>query len=620
MPIISSIQRKSGSGRLIIGLMYLLLTVGSITMVYPFLLLLSGSVKSEVDIRDFDVFPKFFTDDVVLFRKFESQRYGDGWGQIEKFTGTVDELPQGFYLLQQPKSVPHDVLNDWYQFLDQRSSWPTHFLSPGHVSGNMTVAELSLQFKKKVLELYPNTPKTFLFGDKGSLLNREDWAQRSYHPMEGYLNDVYQKMRTDLPLRYFTVECLQGSYLGFMRPKAKSEKALKELNDRWGTNYTNINQLRFTSTPPTHPEQRKDWWAYVQGRLSCRFMSFSPPLMMKYREFLKARYKTITKLNEEYGTHYSQWEEIVLPAEKNSKIAFADLEVTFLKSLKDPEGITIDGPDFRWEEFLKQKYQNDLAAFNKAHGSTVTRWEEIRMPTLHYDWDIMMKNRKEIIVEMTTRNYKIVWSHIAMQAKALYNTVVFCGLKILIHLIVNPLAAYALSRFQPRWGYTILFILMATMAFPDEVQSIPSFLLIRDLGWLNTFAALVIPGAANGYSIFLLKGFFDSLPKDLYESATLDGAGEMRIFTTITLPLSTPILAVIALSAFTSAYGAFTFALLVCQDESMWTIMVYIYQLQQTYNTPVVFASLVIAAIPTLFVFIFCQNIIMRGIVVPVEK
>lgn len=74
---------------------------------------------------------------------------------------------------------------------------------------------------------------------------------------------------------------------------------------------------------------------------------------------------------------------------------------------------------------------------------------------------------------------------------------------------------------------------------------------------MNTFAALVIPTAANGCSIFLLKGFFDSLPKEPYESATLDDASELRIFTTITMSLSAPILAMIALNTFTNDYGAF---------------------------------------------------------------
>ena len=152
------------------------------------------------------------------------------------------------------------------------------------------------------------------------------------------------------------------------------------------------------------------------------------------------------------------------------------------------------------------------------------------------------------------------------------------------------------------------------------VTQIPVFLMLREFNMLNTFWALILPGLANGYSIFLLKGFFDSLPQELYESASIDGAGEFRIFWQITMSLSKPILAVIALNAFTLAYGNFMMALLICQDESMWTLMPWLYQLQQRSGEGIIFASLLIAAVPTFVIFSFCQNIIMRGIVVPVEK
>ena len=126
--------------------------------------------------------------------------------------------------------------------------------------------------------------------------------------------------------------------------------------------------------------------------------------------------------------------------------------------------------------------------------------------------------------------------------------------------------------------------------------------------------------AANGYMIFILKGFFDSLPRELYESAQIDGASEWTMFWHITMATSKPILAVIGLGAFTGAYGNFMLAFIVCQDRSMWTLMVHIYQLMQNSNQEVSFAALVVAAIPMLLVFIFCQNIIIRGIVVPTEK
>ena len=137
---------------------------------------------------------------------------------------------------------------------------------------------------------------------------------------------------------------------------------------------------------------------------------------------------------------------------------------------------------------------------------------------------------------------------------------------------------------------------------------------------LNTFWALVLPGAANGFGIFLLKGFFDALPRELYEQAEIDGAGEWTKFWTITMSLSGPILAVLALQAFTAAYSEFMMALVIIPDPQMWTLMVWLFQLHTQVPPYVVNASLVIAAIPTFLIFLLCQNVILRGIIVPVEK
>ncbi|MFV0338914.1 MAG: carbohydrate ABC transporter permease, partial [Chthoniobacterales bacterium] len=187
-------------------------------------------------------------------------------------------------------------------------------------------------------------------------------------------------------------------------------------------------------------------------------------------------------------------------------------------------------------------------------------------------------------------------------------------------LLINPLAAYALSRFKLPQTYSLLVFFLATIAFPAEVTMIPVFLQLKEFHLLNTFGALVLPTLVNGFSIFLLKGFFDSLPRELYEAAELDGASEFTMFWQITMNLSKPILAVIALGAFVTAYSTFFYALILAPDPRMWTIMVYIFQLRESVDSPVVYASLIITAIPTLLVFIFCQNIILRGIVVPSDK
>jgi len=158
------------------------------------------------------------------------------------------------------------------------------------------------------------------------------------------------------------------------------------------------------------------------------------------------------------------------------------------------------------------------------------------------------------------------------------------------------------------------------MAFPPMVGMIPQFLIIQSLNLLNTFAALVLPTTINGMLIFLLKGFFDSIPKELYDAAVIDGASEFRIFWTITMSMSRPILAVVALQTFSGAWMSFMYPLIVCPDERMHVLAVWLQQFQQTASGSAVFASIIISSIPSLLIFIFAQRTIMRGIAVPSEK
>jgi len=189
-------------------------------------------------------------------------------------------------------------------------------------------------------------------------------------------------------------------------------------------------------------------------------------------------------------------------------------------------------------------------------------------------------------------------------------------------LTVNPLCAYALSRFRLRQTEKIIVFCLTTMAFPAAVSAIPGFLLLRDLNLLNTFAALVLPGAANGMTIFLLKGFFDSLPPELFEAATIDGASEVQVFYLVSLPLVKPILAVSTLHAFIAAYAGWEWALIVCQDQRMWTVSVWTYQFSSTFSTQphIVMAAYAITSVPVLLVFLFCQKVILRGIILPQMK
>jgi len=142
---------------------------------------------------------------------------------------------------------------------------------------------------------------------------------------------------------------------------------------------------------------------------------------------------------------------------------------------------------------------------------------------------------------------------------------------------------------------------------------------VYDPAWTKPALVLMsLWGTGNAMVIYLAG--LQNVPKELYEAAEIDGAGEWTKFWIITMSLSKPILAVLALAAFTEAYGEFMMALVKIPDPRMWTLMVWLFQMQQFSHPSVVYASLVIAAVPTMLIFLLCQNLIIRGLVVPTEK
>ena len=315
---------------------------------------------------------------------------------------------------------------------------------------------------------------------------------------------------------------------------------------------------------------------------------------------------------------------LALPSGSLANAAMASDWGDFIAKAAPLDMLRVDTPENRFRDYAASKGLSNklglLESRDQNSGKAARIIESTRPPYYQADAAYVHSNAARLRRDFVTRNYAFVLDYILLHGRGVLVTVVFCIAVILTTLIVNPLCAYALSRYSLPYAYKILLFLLATMAFPAEVAMIPNFLLLKQLGLLNTYWALILPGAASGFSIFLLKGFFDSLPRELYEAGTIDGASDTRMFFKITIPLSTPIFAVIALQAFTAAYGAFMFALLVCQDPRMWTLMVWLYELQITRPQYIVFAALTVAALPTLLVFIFAQNIIMRGIILPTEK
>ena len=396
-----------------------------------------------------------------------------------------------------------------------------------------------------------------------------------------------------------------------------------------GESLKTFSEAVLTSRPlgEVHLAATRDWREFVMT-VPAEYVGLQAAASIPYQDYLAERYhEDWAALSTAYNCEVSSVAQIPsfshFPAdsEKYPEAVREDYRAALASGVFLPY-LLLENPEEQseaWQEFLRRKY-GTVEELNAAWHLVPTGFGEVATPMAEYEWRLLQQHRGYLIREYLVRNYRMVFDTLFVNGHAAFNTVLYCLLAVLAALLVNPLCAYALSRFRIPFAGRIMIFLLLPMAFPAMVLGIPQFLMIKKLGLLNTFAALILPGMASGYSIFLLKGFFDALPKELFEAAELDGASEWTIFWQIAMSLSKPILSVIALSAFTAAYADFMLAFLLCQKESMWTMMVYLYQLQQRSSSAVGFAALVVAAIPTLLVFIFCQKIILRGIVVPTEK
>ncbi|HEY3560982.1 MAG TPA: carbohydrate ABC transporter permease [Kribbella sp.] len=201
----------------------------------------------------------------------------------------------------------------------------------------------------------------------------------------------------------------------------------------------------------------------------------------------------------------------------------------------------------------------------------------------------------------------------------LKNTALYAGGAWLFTLAVDVTAAYALSKLRPVLGKVVLGAMLATLMIPPMVLLLPTYLVAKDLpvlhaNLLNTPWAIWLPAAANGFFVFLLKRFFDSIPKELLEAAEIDGAGPLRILWSIVLPVSRPIIGVVSILSVVTVWKDFVWPLLVLPETEKMSISVGIASLSAQMPQNVLIASLVIASVPTILVFFIFQRSIMAGL------
>ncbi|PYZ93459.1 ABC transporter permease [Salipaludibacillus keqinensis] len=213
------------------------------------------------------------------------------------------------------------------------------------------------------------------------------------------------------------------------------------------------------------------------------------------------------------------------------------------------------------------------------------------------------------------QNYILAFERVNL-LKYIMNSLIYTIGIIIFGLIVNSMAGYALARFNFPFRNFWLAVIIATLIIPPESIFLPLYVLVFNLGWVNTYTGLIVPFIANAFAIFLFRQFFLDFPKEIEEAAKIDGCSQLGIFVRIIVPLTKPVFATVAIVLFINHWNDFLWPLVVANDDSMRTIQIGLqfFMNQQPVQWGQVMAALTVATLPMLIIFIFLQRYYVQGL------
>jgi len=217
--------------------------------------------------------------------------------------------------------------------------------------------------------------------------------------------------------------------------------------------------------------------------------------------------------------------------------------------------------------------------------------------------------------ESTLIQYKILFTRLNALSN-FFNSLILSVLVTMVSLLFNSMAGYAFAKFRFHGKDKLFTILLSSMIIPAQVTMLPLFLMLKYMGFINTYMAIVIPGLANIFGIFMIRQYAISIPDSLLESARIDGATDFQIYWKIILPLCKPILVTLALFTFLGTWNDFLWPLIVLTDNSMYTLPVALANLmgEHTKDPELMMAGSVITIIPVVIVFLSLQKHYIKGI------
>ena len=215
-------------------------------------------------------------------------------------------------------------------------------------------------------------------------------------------------------------------------------------------------------------------------------------------------------------------------------------------------------------------------------------------------------------------NYSFVLTNENLPVARFFANSIFVTVTVVLgQMLFTSMAAYGFARLRFRGRDLVFALFLGSMMFAGPVTQIPVYLIIRNLGWLDTYWALIVPGVSSAFSVFLLRQFFMQIPAELDEAARIDGANDLSIYWRVILPLSKAALATAAAFAFFGVWTDFFGPLIYTNTTEMRTLEVGLSIYKNSYggsNWPLQMTAAVIVMLPLLVVFLFAQRYFTKGI------
>jgi multiple sugar transport system permease protein len=203
--------------------------------------------------------------------------------------------------------------------------------------------------------------------------------------------------------------------------------------------------------------------------------------------------------------------------------------------------------------------------------------------------------------------------------RTFFNSIIVAVVGTLGQIVVSAMAGYAFSRLEWRGRNAVFVLYLGTMMIPSVVLVIPQFILIKELGWMNTYAALIVPGLFSAFGTFLLRQAFLNIPKDFEEAAFVDGANHFTIFWRIVMPLSLPALATLGVFSFMGYWNNYLYPLFVARQEDVMTLPIALASLQggprALTEWNMVMAGSVVTVLPILVAYLLAQRWFVSGVI-----